>query len=355
MLHFLQAPFYRQAEVKFDLKKKLNRAFTIKTFLLILGLPLRIFTRKELYRNYYGSLLNLPGAESRRLDKLNANLEITRLLEGTEPCMIARFGSGEVEAMLRIERYKQMNTIEAAYEFIISGGKESWSEENWEGLRLNAGFFSVNRGLLEQFLAEMIEACQHVDLLGSWTKPESRYTNNLSNALITKLENLEPYFCNEPWSACLKGKRVLVVHPYAELIRDQYGKHRKQIFPNSTCLPEFDLICLKAVQTIAGKHDSRFGNWFDALYWMEDESMTLDFDVALIGCGAYGFPLAARLKKRGKKVVHLGGALQILFGIKGTRWDEKKEFTAMYNQFWTRPGAQEKPYNFRTIEGGCYW
>ena len=45
--------------------------------------------------------------------------------------------------------------------------------------------------------------------------------------------------------------------------------------------------------------------------------MKFDFDVALIGCGAYGFPLAAKLKTAGKQAIHLGGVLQALFGIKG--------------------------------------
>lgn len=43
----------------------------------------------------------------------------------------------------------------------------------------------------------------------------------------------------------------------------------------------------------------------------------IDYDICLIGCGAYGFPLAAHAKRKGKKAVHLGGALQLLFGIKG--------------------------------------
>lgn len=49
---------------------------------------------------------------------------------------------------------------------------------------------------------------------------------------------------------------------------------------------------------------------------MKDEIDKRDYDIALIGCGAYGFPLAAHIKRSGKKAVHLGGALQLLFGIK---------------------------------------
>ena len=78
-----------------------------------------------------------------------------------------------------------------------------------------------------------------------------------------------------------------------------------------------------------------------------------DFDICLLGCGAYGFPLAAHVKRLGKKAVHIGGALQLLFGIKGRRWD--REFSSIYNDAWVRPEENEKPRNANSVEGGCYW
>ena len=36
--------------------------------------------------------------------------------------------------------------------------------------------------------------------------------------------------------------------------------------------------------------------------------------------------VSARLKKAGKKTIHLGGSTQILFGIKGKRWDSRENF-----------------------------
>ena len=63
-------------------------------------------------------------------------------------------------------------------------------------------------------------------------------------------------------------------------------------------MPEFELKTLKAVQTIAGEKDERFSTWFEALEYMFEETMKIDFDIAIIGCGAYGMPLAAKLKKK---------------------------------------------------------
>ena len=88
---------------------------------------------------------------------------------------------------------------------------------------------------------------------------------------------------------------------------------------------------------------------------MEQEALNLDFDVAILGCGAYGFPLAARFKRAGKKAIHLGGATQIFFGIKGKRWDDMPFFSEMYNDAWVRPLSSETPTKAKSVEDGCYW
>jgi len=65
--------------------------------------------------------------------------------------------------------------------------------------------------------------------------------------------------------------------------------------------------------------------------------------------------LAGYIKSLGKKAVHLGGATQILFGIKGKRWEERSDFKQLFNKYWIRPLETEKPINYKKIEGGCYW
>ena len=114
---------------------------------------------------------------------------------------------------------------------------------------------------------------------------------------------------------------------------------------------------LKAIQTLCGEKDERFGTWFDALDYMYKEAMKIDFDIAIIGCGAYGMPLAAMLKKAGKQAIHLGGATQLLFGIKGRRWEENypSKIATFFNEYWVYPAESEKPKNASTVEMGCYW
>ena len=63
----------------------------------------------------------------------------------------------------------------------------------------------------------------------------------------------------KPFTCALKGKRVLVVSPFAELINRNY-ENREKLFQDPDWLPEFELHTFKAVQTIAGVKDSRFND-----------------------------------------------------------------------------------------------
>ena len=81
--------------------------------------------------------------------------------------------------------------------------------------------------------------------------------------------------------------------------------------------------------------------------------------ICLIGAGAYGLPLAAHVKRMGKKGIHLGGTVQLLFGIKGKRWENNYhkvyDYTTLFNEEWVRPNKLEVPQNAQSVEEACYW
>jgi hypothetical protein len=77
--------------------------------------------------------------------------------------------------------------------------------------------------------------------------------------------------------------------------------------------------------------------------------------VALLGCGGLAMPLALRLKKRGIVAIVLGGAIQLLFGIKGKRWSTHPVISGFFNDTWLFPSEGEIPGAATDIEGGCYW
>jgi hypothetical protein len=176
------------------------------------------------------------------------------------------------------------------------------------------------------------------------------------NAALVDLDCLEPFRFSNPWSSRLAGQKVLVVHPFVESIRKQYEGKRHLLFPSREVLPDFELKTLKTVQSIAGAKVD-FATWFDAYRHMCDEIAKVDFDICIIGAGAYGLPLASFAKQLGKQAIHLGGVTQILFGIKGQRWErEYADSTAkLFNEHWVRPLPSETPANKDNIEKSCYW
>jgi hypothetical protein len=171
------------------------------------------------------------------------------------------------------------------------------------------------------------------------------------------LELLNPYFSHRPWTRTLHGKVVLVIHPFAASIEAQYRK-RELLFKDDL-LPGFALKTIKAVQSIAGEA-TEFADWFAALDSMKQQMDRADYDIALIGCGAYGLPLAAHAKRQGKKGFHIGGSLQLMFGIRGKRWENPNynpfyDYSKLVNEHWIKPAEEERPRASDKVENACYW
>lgn len=297
-------------------------------------------------------------------DPDKASAEIYRLLTNDKPCMIARFGSVElmnVNNSRSITRHKH-----SVWNYITHKEREWWwNELNCQQMQTNAGFFPNTKENLFKFGRLICEDVRNLDFLGSWIEEELFASDiiptNIAKALLLYLE---PYWSSKPWTKALEGKRVVVVHPFAKLIEQQYQNHRSELFANPDVLPLFELRTVQAVQSIGGDNQD-FTDWFEALEWMKQEVDKEDYDIALIGCGAYGFPLAAHVKRQGKKAVHLGGALQLLFGIRGNRWDDPQygvqefgkegTYLTLFNEHWVYPDSSFRPKNAEQVEGACYW
>jgi hypothetical protein len=279
------------------------------------------------------------------------NRVIKQLLEGSEPVMVARYGDIELTALYSI----------------VSGASSQEQRARLERLHGNAGFFPARMELFPRFLEVYEEAAREIDCLaiwnfehGRWAMEERMFRDYSPDASLVSIRSLESWLFQEPWTSSLEGKRVLVVHPFERSIRQQYAK-RASIFEDERVLPQFKaLLTLKAVQSTAQTPTS-FETWFDALDSMYSAISGMEFDVALIGAGAYGLPLAAYVKRLGRKVVHMGGVTQILFGIMGTRWEKPipggyPPLTRFVNDHWTRPLPEETPLAVQVgRRDNAYW
>jgi len=290
--------------------------------------------------------------------KLVTNIEygnklVKEALLNEKPVMIARMGTTECGALLNYLGVKEGRKNFSRY---ITWKQQAWW---WNGtakkyLQIGAGFFPTTDENLTKFGELMLNDLKYVDVLITLTYAEEYLRDYFQNAKRITLPSMEPFFSINPWTHALEGKRVLVVHPMVDTFKKQY-KIINKVWPDGM-MPEFKLLTIKAVQTIAGEK-SKFSDWFEALEWMKNEISKTDFDICLIGCGAYGFALAAHVKRLGKKAVHMGGSLQLLFGVKGKRWeiDPTQPFKNFMNEYWVRPGSEETPKNKHMVEGGCYW
>lgn len=220
----------------------------------------------------------------------------------------------------------------------------------------NAGFFPSDITLGKRWSQLCLNDLPEVDVFGSYQRLEGRLEKQLKHAVKIDIHSyLAPYLYEHPWTEALHGKRVLVVSPFTDSIVKQYAR-RELLFDNLEVLPEFaELIPLKAVQSIAGT-PTDYPDWFAALDNMKTQMSSLDYDVALIGCGAYGMHLAVHAKRMGRIGIHTAGWTQMLFGIYGNRWlHDEPQFKKYINSYWVRPSVDETPANAQAIENGCYW
>ena len=286
-----------------------------------------------------------------------ANDLIRGLIEGDKPFLITRFGSYEMEALLRgIDVQNRASVLKKIGRMLTGeGGPFWWDNSIRGGICWNAGFFPPTDEALNAYSNRCCEDIPQIDLIGT-TYPGEKYVaaKFAPHMKAVPLMDLEPFGKENPWSKALAGRKVLVVHPFEDTIRAQYAK-RKLLFKDPCFLPDFELIIYRAISSFAGNRVS-YASWFDALTKMCDDISGIDFDIAIIGCGAYGMHIGAFIKRDlGKKAFHLCGATQLLFGIKGSRWEGIPGFEVMFNKYWVRPFDSDKVQNIATIEHGCYW
>lgn len=282
-------------------------------------------------------------------NEIDAEKILKEELNSNNPSMIARFGSTEIKAVIfpkskwvfRFLLKRMMNYDSDSKEFL--------------NMKILSGFFPSTEENIYKFSNLIFQDMKQLDVLGSWRFEERFLFSNFKFASIVPLQSLEPYFQENPWSQVLENKKILVIHPFNKTIESQYKNKRELLFKDIRVLPKFkSLQTIKAVQSLAG-NKVIYDNWFNALDFMKNQIVKTDFDIAIIGAGAYGFSLAAFIKKIGKKAVHLGGPTQVLFGIKGKRWIENPKFKKIINKHFVFPCKDDRIQNANQVEEACYW
>jgi len=273
------------------------------------------------------------------LNGTDGNKLISQLLKSKKPIAIGKIGSTENWAIRTFISQKQIDCASNSYQQLYA----------------YSGVFPIEKKIIEAFCIEFLDSIQNFDAIAVWfNRGESSLIKKYAlKAKLIELRAIEPYYYEDPWSQYLENKKILVIHPFTESIQKQY-KDRSKIWSNKNCLPKFNLYTIKAPLS-ASITNSYFDSWIEALNYMKKEMEAKEFDVAIVGAGAYSIPLVAHAKKMGKIGIHLGGSTQILFGIKGKRWDNHEIGQKFYNDYWIRPSNDETPERIEVMEQGCYW
>ncbi len=220
---------------------------------------------------------------------------------------------------------------------------------------------------------DAVEATLAADVLVTgWYQPlaaaEEEFLDDYGfNGSKITLKALEPYYVDAPlrWTKLLADQKVAIISPFAELCIKQYSR-RTEIWPTDadTLLPNniqfvpivtgFTPTVNSAIINKALSWPSNVTNYEDAVDYIVQKVIASQAKIAIIGCGGLGMLIASKLKLAGISSIVMGGALQVLFGIKGSRWTQTP-IQRLWNEAWVWPPITMKPVNAHLIEGGCYW
>lgn len=105
--------------------------------------------------------------------------------------------------------------------------------------------------------------------------------------------------------------------------------------------------------TQVGERTEGYNNFFDVLEKMLNDIRKIEFDVALIGAGAYCFLFGAEIKRMGKIAIETCGNTPLFFGVYSER-NLRQGCEEYMTDARIRP-METPPKRYKEVEGGCYW
>jgi len=244
---------------------------------------------------------------------------------------------------------------------------QKYIQNTLKSMKNNAGILLTNQNSILYYSNLYLSAFDQCEIYASW-EPQGDYIQHISHSHSYMLHNYKEkrriwaynfdifhYIYNNPWTWALKKKRILLISPFVETLKQQIPI-RRRMYDNIDLFPECDFVYLKPPQTHADQPAEDFSIEFDK--FKDNVNELLDqFDIALVSCGGYGNPICSHIFSKGKSAIYVGGVLQMYFGILGNRWiQERNEVVKLfYNEYWKRPNQNEKPKNCNKIENACYW
>jgi hypothetical protein len=152
----------------------------------------------------------------------------------------------------------------------------------------------------------------------------------------------------------IQNKKILVISSFSELIKQQYNS-------GNVYKLGIDFPTVKGVDGVTTPYcfynNGPHTDYFETLESIFEEVKQKDFDIALLGCGAYGHMLTHKIySELSKDAIYIGGCITNLFGILSKREKPRMINDVKINEYWILNIPEEyRPPNFEGIENGCYW
>jgi hypothetical protein len=281
---------------------------------------------------------------------------IEKALTKKEGALIGRNGTIELETLL--------------FRTFGSSPNQQYPPALARKLELHAGIWPSTKKSIDNWIFQMLEAIRFTDVLvAGWYEPLKIQEEKLlqkTNMIAPRipLRSLEPYYVppEERWTNLLAGQRVAVVSSFTKTMEEQLEK-KDFVWPvcPESLLPtnvEWVFVQTGYVPALAqgvAEWPSGIESWDVAVSSIVKQVVESQASIAILGCGGLGMVIGSELKKRGIIAIVLGGAIQVLFGIKGMRWSTHSVISTFWNDAWVFPKLSETPRGAFQIEGACYW
>jgi len=294
-------------------------------------------------------------------DILDGADRICSAFESGNPFFIGRNGSSEMEALAFWNTYRHTS--------FPRPNLRSWNPSLMRKLERGVGIWPATEGCFDKWSKEYIEALKLLDgVAAGWYEPlriaeANLLTTYAPDAFRMPLRSLEPYYVEpaDRWTAFLAGKRVAVVSSFTGTIQSQllksgiWDRQETILPPTTTWIPIRSYYPPEVSLGDSTSWPPDIRSWDEAAQMIVDKVVDSGASLALIGCGGLGMIIGGRLKRLGISSVVMGGAIQVLFGIKGLRWETHTTISKFWNDAWVWPDPSETPSGALKIEGGCYW
>jgi hypothetical protein len=152
----------------------------------------------------------------------------------------------------------------------------------------------------------------------------------------------------------ISNKKVLIMSSFAILIEQQVlSGNCRAIYEN---FPENVIIIpFQTEYTFFNKGNDN--NILETFERYKETIKDIDFDLAIVSCGAYTHLLVPYISDVLHKdaITSFACVITDTFGIKTKRFEHKKIYDEKTKKFWLEIPEQYRPKDYLKIENGCYW